>query len=158
MNTVDLGGQFERKAATSSADVGKGSFPDDRADAASLEGASIFEVTVSDPEKKGEGMYAYVTYKVNTKVRLRARTAACLPVMVARVWRLIMRAPRVVRRWRCRPARSASRRWCVATATLRGCGSACLNAMRAGSSRRCPRRRSLVRGLARMPCSPRNAA
>lgn len=29
--------------------------------------AAAFEVTVSDPEKKGEGVYAFVTYKVNTK-------------------------------------------------------------------------------------------
>ena len=30
----------------------------------------ILEVTVADPEKKGEGVYAYVSYKVNTKVTL----------------------------------------------------------------------------------------
>lgn len=33
------------------------------------QGGEILEVTVSDPEKKGDGVYAYVSYKVNTKVQ-----------------------------------------------------------------------------------------
>jgi len=64
MNTVDLyPGTGDKKENIFPASIERKDTNDE------LAVGEIFEVTVSDPEKKGDGVYAYVSYKVNTKAQ-----------------------------------------------------------------------------------------
>jgi len=47
--------------------------------------SGVLEISVADPEKKGDGVYAYVSYKVNTKVEFFLHNPFCRTVSQSHV-------------------------------------------------------------------------
>jgi hypothetical protein len=115
---LGLGLDAKHAAATAAANAAAASAAQHAASHTHLaHGPRRFQVSVSDPEKKGENYLSqHMTYKINTTVCCFARSFFIDSFDAIELWRVVV----VSRRRRVR-ANSRSRVWCGVTTTLCGC-------------------------------------